>query len=101
MIKNYKSGSETFGTTNIKTDEYVLMAQVMKENGSTVQEIALDIECMDELLSIQKAQLIIAGQMRTKTGKLRKNSSMLDIMDGRLDQLVNEHRQLKNRKDNE
>ena len=87
-------GSETFGTTNVRTDEFVLFAQVIVANGGTVEQADLEIKAIDDMLSLQKIENIINNQKFTKTGKLRKNQSMLDFMDGRLNLLINDLKQL-------
>lgn len=83
-------GSEMFGTHVVRADEYVLMAGVMRENGSTLEETALTIEALDDLLQIQRMSMIGMNFRRTQSGRLRKNSHMLDVIDQRMDQLVND-----------
>lgn len=46
------NGSEIFGTTVVRTDEYILLASVMVENGSSIPRADLDIMAIDDLLSM-------------------------------------------------
>lgn len=91
MMKNNVLGSEVFGTTQIKTDEYVLLAKTIIENGSTVEHAALDISAIDDMLSMLRIECIVNSQRYTEKGKIRKNSSLLDMMSNRIDQLILEH----------
>ncbi len=83
------NGSDIFDTVNIKTDEYILLAKVGIENGSTVEQADKDIRLIDDLLQLQKVQIIISGNRRTVTGRLRKDSAMLDFMERRIEQEIN------------
>jgi hypothetical protein len=83
-------GSEIFNTKVIRTDEYTLLASIMNDNGSSTQEIFYDIKLIDDLLTLQKMEIIIAAHRRTRKGKLRKNSSMLDIAEGMIEQNIYE-----------
>lgn len=85
-----RQGSEIFNTNNIRTDEYVLLAKVITGNGSTPEEAVKDLELLDDLLALQKIELIINGQKYTSTGRLRRNSGLLDLMEGRIEQMINE-----------
>lgn len=89
-----QTGSETFGTSVIRTDEYVMMAGVMIENGSTTARAMAEIQALDDMLSMQRMQAIIIGQQYTKTGRLRKNSTLGDMINGRLDLLIDELKQI-------
>ena len=88
MLKT--TGSPEFGTSVMRTDECILMAQVMRENGMTPEQSALDMECIDDLLAIQRMESIIRQQRFTKTGKLRKNASLEDLLSNRIDVLIKE-----------
>lgn len=90
---NRGPGSATFGTSIIKTDEYVLLAQTMVENGQTVESAAKDIEMLDDLLAMQQYTIINAQMRRTSTGKLRKNSSILDMYENRVNHRVEQDNQ--------
>lgn len=88
------TGSETFGTGIIRTDEYVMMAQVMVENGQTVPEAAIQISAIDDMLRIHRMQLIISSNRFTATGRLRKNATLLDMIDKRVDKMCEELEEL-------
>jgi len=85
-----KLGSKLFGTTNVKTEEYLLLAEIMTENGQSLIDADITIKFIDDVLALKKIELIINGQKYTPRGRLRKNSSLLDIIDGRLNQLVSD-----------
>lgn len=87
---NRGPGSATFGTSIIKTDEYVLLAQTMVENGQSVESAAKDIEMLDDLLAMQQYSIINAYHRYTKGGKVRKNSTMLDMYENRINNRIEE-----------
>jgi hypothetical protein len=89
-------GSEIFGTNNIRTDEYVLLAQIKKEDNTSVNEIALEIEALDDMLSLLKIRSINNTQRRTSKGNIRRNSSFSDLLDNRLDMLIEDKKSLNN-----
>lgn len=84
------AGSVTFGTNIVKTDEYILLAETMVENGSSIQQAALEIEAIDDMLRIHRMELIINYNRFTKTGRMRKNVSLLDLLDGRVNNLIDD-----------
>ena len=47
-------GSATFGTSVIKTDEFVLLGKVMQKEGLTPAQTVAHIECIDDLLLTAK-----------------------------------------------
>ena len=81
-------GSLTFDTSVVRTDEYILLAETIVENGATVEEAAITISAIDDMLAIQRMECIANAVRFTPTGRLRKNVSMLDMISGRLDQLL-------------
>ena len=83
-----KSGSLNFGTSVVNTEEYIMMANVMIGNGSTPAVAAMEIEAIDDMLSMQRIACIANSQRYTATGQLRKNSSLVDMCDKRIDQLL-------------
>ncbi len=84
------TGSEVFGTNVIKTDEFVLMAKVMRENGSTDQQLMDDIELIDDLLSIHRMRSIGKVVMYTAGGKVRRDATTRGMIDKRLDRYLEE-----------
>lgn len=94
MIRN-RLGSEMFGTRQIKTNEYILLAETMTSNGMPTPLALLNIEAIDDLLSIQKLHSIFTAQSFTKTGRKRPNASMLDAMSGRIAQLIEDEKTAK------
>ena len=81
-------GSSTFDTSVVRTDEYILLAETIVENGGTVEEAALMISAIDDMLAIQRMECITNAMRFTPTGRLRKNASLSDMLSGRLDQLL-------------
>ncbi len=86
--------SELFGTQVMSTDEYVTMAEVMVENGSTLEQAALELEALDDMLKLQQMRLVILKNSRTEKGRMRRDATLLDMLDRRLDVLVDELKQL-------
>jgi hypothetical protein len=83
-------GSEIFGTTQIATDEYLLLARVFVENGSSNEEAVLCIEALDNMLSCIKIWPIIQSNRYTRTGRIRPNSALSDMLSRRLDVLLDD-----------
>jgi hypothetical protein len=94
-MKRNSLGSETFGTSTIRTDEYVMILKVKLQSNLTANEIRLEMELLDDLLSIQRIQSIARAKSYTPTGRQRKNASFLEMIDTRLNQhlenLKNQH----------
>lgn len=82
-------GSEMFGTTEIQTDEAILLAKTMKENGSSNEQIINDISLIDDLLVLQKVRILAYGFRYTATGRIRKDSDFLSIISNRIEQDIN------------
>jgi hypothetical protein len=89
-VSEYSVGSEVFGTNVIKTDEFVLMAKVMRENGSTDQELMDDMELIDDLLSIQRMRCIGKIVRYTAGGRIRRDTTMSGMIDKRLNRYLEE-----------
>jgi len=85
-----RAGSETFGTSVMKTDEVILMAKCAIAEGLAKEEVMAYIECIDDMLSIARMAPIIVSQSRTATGRIRKNSSYMSMLERRVDTLVQE-----------
>ena len=83
-----KSGSLTFGTTIIKTNEYVDLAKIAVKNGSSVTIAALEIEALDDLLVLIRQRSMLNAMRKTATGRIRKNSDFLSLVDKRVDRLL-------------
>jgi hypothetical protein len=83
-------GSISFGTNVIRTDEYAIAAKVMRDNGSSLEVIACELTAWDDMLSLIRIQALIVGSQYTKTGRLRKNSTLQSLLEQRLDLLITE-----------
>jgi len=92
MTKN-KLGSEIFQTEQIKTDEYVMLCKTMLNNGSTIETATLEIEAIDDMLSILKIRSIINTQRYTAKGRIRKDVSVREMINTRIDKLLEEIKQ--------
>ncbi|CAB4138957.1 hypothetical protein UFOVP350_31 [uncultured Caudovirales phage] len=89
-----QSGSELFGTAVMKSEEYVMMAEVMVENGYSVEQAALEIAALDDMLHMQRMRLVIIKNARTQKGFMRSDATLRDFMNRRLDVLVEELKQV-------
>lgn len=90
----FKSGSLTFGTTIIKTDEYVMLAKIMTESGQTVPQAALQLEALDNMLVLIRIKSMLNAMRITPKGRIRKDSDFLSLIDKRMGQLVTDLNQL-------
>jgi RecJ-like exonuclease len=90
IIMKEPLGSEIFGTSNIKTSEYVLMAKVWKESGSPIEEIDADLRMIDDCLGLIRIRQLIRSQQFTPTGKLRKDATLMAMINGRIDLRIQE-----------
>lgn len=93
MTNPYIFGSDVFGTQIVKTDEYVMIAEIITYKGRSTSDAMLMIDCIDDLLQMRRMRLIIAGQRTTKTGKFRKDSSITDFFYKRLSVLLDDMNQ--------
>lgn len=83
-------GSVAFGTTNINSEEYVMMAKIWTENGSTTEEAMLEIEALDDCLELQRVRTIINQHRFTEKGFIRKDSTLRDFISKRYGILVDD-----------
>lgn len=89
-------GSIIFGTTEVRTDEYILLMKIGKDNGSSIEEADLDARFIDDCLQMLKVRSIHNSQRRTSKGFLRKNSDFSKMIESRLDILLEDIKELKN-----
>jgi len=85
-----RTKSNLFNTQNISTDEYILLAKVWKENGTKIEDIPLELDAIDDMLSILKMRSIIKMQTYTKTGRKRKDADLSSLISARIGQLMEE-----------
>jgi len=87
-------GSETFGTQEIKTDEYLLLAKCMvTPQRPFVALAAAKISFIDDCLAAKRlTDMMVNGKSvnKTKAGHARKRFTWRDMIDRRLDALVDE-----------
>jgi hypothetical protein len=89
-MKRKLLGSATFGTTQVKTDEYVMLAKTIVENGSSLEQADIEIRAIDDMLSMQQINPIIQANRFTPTGRIRKNNNLSDMISLRIDKLMDE-----------
>lgn len=89
-----QTGSDIFGTSIINTEEYLLMAKTITEDGSSAERAILEIDCIDDMLNMQRMSSIYRTQRFTVTGKLRKNSSIQDFLNNRIGVLLEDTKKL-------
>lgn len=97
MITKRLVGSDVFGTTIVKTNEYMLLAKVGVENGSNLEEAVADIELIDDCLAMRRMFAVYGyskSAMYTETGRLRKNSTYMDFISKRIDKAIENKKEL-------
>lgn len=92
MSNRKELGSQSFGTKVIRTDEFALMAKVIKEQHpeTTAAEIFITVNAMDDMLSLINMRSVITFNRFTKAGRLRKDRSLSSLIDGRMNVLLEE-----------
>lgn len=84
-------GSDRFNTSIVREEEYLLLAEVMSENGSDVPTIVHDISFIDDCLTMRRMVHTIGrtkAVTHTKTGLLRKDTGYQSFINNRLNQLI-------------
>lgn len=80
-IYNPRIGSETFGTSVMKTDEVFLFVKAATENGADIEMAYDDMKMIDDILHLQRLHLVVHGEIKkTKTGHMRKGPSLYDAI---------------------
>ena len=88
MGKIGKRGSDVFETSNVSTDEYVLLAKTMVGNGSSIQVADIEIRAIDDMLGLLKMRPLINKMRYTSTGRMRKDASLSDLLGNRIEKLI-------------
>lgn len=74
-------GSETFGTSIMKTDEVVLFVKAARENGADLATAVEDMHMIDDILHLKRLHLAVHGVIKkTKAGYLRKGTGLYDAI---------------------
>jgi hypothetical protein len=84
-------GSEKYGTSVIKEDECLLLAETIIENGADVNTCMADIEMIDDCLAMSRMIRTIGrtkSVMYTKNGNIRKNRAISDFISNRIDSML-------------
>lgn len=72
-------GSETFGTSVMKTDEAFLFVKAATENGVDLETAYDDMKMIDDILHLTRLHLVVHGQIKkTKSGHMRKGTTLYD-----------------------
>jgi hypothetical protein len=89
--KSRATGSITFGTSIMKTDEVVLFAKAcMKEGMIDPEEINRDLHFVDECLQLSRVRYFSRAVNRTAAGNLRKDANLQGLLMNRLDHYMKE-----------
>jgi hypothetical protein len=86
-----------FGFQNISDDEFILYAKTCKDNGLNNEQILLEAEAINDLISLMKMRIIIVGQSFTKTGRKRKDAGLSDLISKRIGLLLEDEKLLTNK----
>ncbi len=74
-------GSETFGTSVMKTDEAFLFVKAATEAGADLETAYDDMKMIDDILYLKKLHFVVHGEIKTtKAGHLRKGTSLYDAI---------------------
>lgn len=90
-MKSTILGCEKYGTTVIKKDEYLLLADTIVEKGTELKTCVADIEFIDDCLAMSRMIRTVGktkSVMYTKNGNLRKNRAFSDFLNSRLDAMI-------------
>ena len=72
-------------TNNMTDQELDIMIKTLIDSGKTSkQEILKEIELIDDLLGLQKSRMLFMPA-RTKSGRLRKDARLQDIIEKRIE----------------
>ncbi len=88
-IYTRRIASETFETSIIKTEEAFLFVKAAMESGVDIETAYDDMKMIDDILHIKHLHFVVHGIIKkTKTGNLRKGTSLYDaindVINGRL-----------------
>jgi hypothetical protein len=85
----FSTGSEIFGTQEMKTEEVVMFATAAMENGCDVEQTRDDIQFIDSLLWYKKRELFLNKESRkTRGGNYRRDSGYSNFMENGLQNLA-------------
>jgi hypothetical protein len=74
-------GSETFGTSVMKTDEAFLFVKAATENGVDLETAYDDMKMIDDILHMKRLHMVVHGEIKkTKAGYLRKGTFLYDAI---------------------
>ncbi len=74
-------GSETFGTSVMKTEEAFLFVKAATEAGADLETAYYDMKMIDNILHLKRLHLVVHGFIKTtKAGYLRKGTSLYDAI---------------------
>ena len=83
-------GSETFGTSVMKTDEAFLFCKAGIDNGADQQTALDDMHMIDNMLHLKRLHIAVHGAVsKTKSGFFRKGTHLYDAYNDMLNGRVN------------
>jgi hypothetical protein len=85
------TGCQQYGTSVIKKEECILLAETMLENGADIQTALQDISLIDDCLAMARMVRTIGktkSVMYTKNGNIRKNRAFSDFVNSRIDSMI-------------
>lgn len=81
LIYTPRIGSETFGTSVMKTDEAFLFVKAARDNGADLEMAYEDMKMIDDILHLKRLHFVVHGHIKTtKAGHLRKGTSLYDAI---------------------
>lgn len=60
-------GSETFGTSVMKTDEAFLFVKAATENGVDLETAYEDMKMIDDILHLKRLHMVVHGFIKTRS----------------------------------
>ncbi len=86
-------GSETFGTAVMKTDEAFLFVKAATEAGADLETAYDDMKMIDDILNLKRLHLVVHGFIKkTRSGNLRKGTSIYDAINDVIESRCNHNR---------
>lgn len=79
-----------YGLEKMKDSDALLFVQTSVENGNEIKESISDLKMIDAMFHMKDLHFATIGNtQRTKTGRIRKNATLLDALDNVLEARLN------------
>ncbi len=70
-------------------NERDLLIEILVGDGEvSIEQVAIEMACIDDLLKIQEAHSIINSISRTKSGRVRKGTTFANLFENRIEYTV-------------